>query len=123
MAGEPDLAERAVLVAAVLGVALEVGTIGKTVIEAAVRVNGLAPAEATQAAPISAIEAVWVGASAPRIMSTMLLATALPIIAEGIPVRGGAGAMTVPFGLLRGTEIGCGGAKAIPAAKTFEVVR
>ena len=52
-------------------------------------------------------------------MSTMLLATALPIIADGIPVRGGAGAITVPFGLLRGTEIACGGANAMPAAKMF----
>ena len=81
--------------------------------------NGLAPAEAMQAAPISAIDAVRVGASAPAIMSTTLLATALPIIAEGIPVRGGAGAITVPFGLLRGTEIACGGANAIPAANTL----
>ena len=47
----------------------------------------------------------------------MLRATALPISAEGIPVRGGAGAMRVPFGLVRGCEIACGGAKAIPAAK------
>ena len=70
------------------------------------------------AAPISAIEA-RVGSVAPSIMSTMLRATALAIIAEGIPVRGGAGAITVPFGLVRGTEIGCGGANAIPAANTF----
>ena len=52
-------------------------------------------------------------------MSTMLRATALPIVAEGIPVRGGAGAIGVPFGLACGREIACGGAKAIPAANTF----
>ena len=46
----------------------------------------------------------------------MLRATALAIIAEGMPVRGGAGAMTVPFGLLCGTEMACGGANAMPAA-------
>ena len=89
------------------------------VIAAAVPVNGFAPAEATQAAPMSAIEAVWVGAFAPPIMSTMLCATALAIIADGIPVRGGAGAITVPFGLLRGTEMAWGGANAMPAAKMF----
>jgi hypothetical protein len=41
------------------------------------------------------------------------------MIPEGIPVRGGAGAMTVPLGLLRGREMACGGAKAIPIAKMF----
>src|SRR5664280_649990 len=92
---------------------------GKTVIEAAVPVNGLAPAEATQAAPISDIDAVCVGPSAPPIISTMFRATVLPIIAEGIPVLCGAGAISVPFGLLCGREIACGGAKAIPAAKMF----
>jgi len=50
-------------------------------------------------------------------MSTMLLATALPIIADGMPVRGGAGAIGVPLGAVCGREIACGGAKAIPAAK------
>jgi len=93
--------------------------IGKTVIEAAVPVNGFAPAEATQAAPISAIEAVCVGPSAPRIMSTTLRATVLPIIAEGMPVRGGAGATAAPLGVAYGFEIACGGAKAMPAAKMF----
>ena len=52
-------------------------------------------------------------------MSTMLRATALPIPADGIPVRGGAGAIRVPFGLVCGSEIACGGANAIPAAKMF----
>jgi hypothetical protein len=52
-------------------------------------------------------------------MSTILRATALPIVADGIPVRGGAGAITVPLGLLCGTEIACGGANAIPAANTL----
>jgi hypothetical protein len=50
-------------------------------------------------------------------MSTMLRATVLPIVADGIPVRGGAGAITVPLGLSRGIEIACGSANAIPAAK------
>jgi hypothetical protein len=49
----------------------------------------------------------------------MLRATALPIMALGIPVRGGAGVMLVPFGLSRGLDTGCGGANAIPAAKMF----
>jgi hypothetical protein len=52
-------------------------------------------------------------------MSTTLRATAFPIWADGIPVRGGAGVIEVPFGLVRGREIGCGGANAIPAAKMF----
>jgi hypothetical protein len=43
----------------------------------------------------------------------------LPIIAEGMPVRGGDGVIGVPFGLLRGRDTGCGGANAMPAAKTF----
>jgi hypothetical protein len=92
---------------------------GNTVIEAAVPVNGLYPAEATQAAPIRAIEAECVGLSAPFIMSTMLWATALPIMADGMPVRGGAGVMEVPRGLTRGRETWCGGANAIPAANRF----
>ena len=41
------------------------------------------------------------------------------ITPEGIPVRGGEGAITVPAGLLRGFEIGCGGANAIPTAQTL----
>ena len=52
-------------------------------------------------------------------MSTMLRATALPIMAEGMPVRGGAGVMGVPLGVWRGREIGCGGANAMPAANTL----
>ena len=79
-----------------------------------------APAEATQAAPISAIDAVCSGLVAlPVIMSAMLCATALPMSPDGMPVRGGAGEMTVPFGLVRGTEIGCGGANAMPMPKTL----
>ena len=31
-----------------------------------------------------------------------------------VPVRGGAGAITVPLGLVRGVEMACGGANAIP---------
>jgi len=38
---------------------------------------------------------------------------------EGIPVLGGGGEIGVTFGLFRGFDIGCGGAKAIPAAKIF----
>jgi hypothetical protein len=38
---------------------------------------------------------------------------------EGIPVRGGAGEITVPFGLFLGSEIAWGGANAIPTPKTF----
>src|ERR1039457_4603507 len=96
---------------------------GYTVIDAAVPVSRCAPADATQAAPISAIDAERVGRSAPPIMSAMLRATVFPISADGIPVLGGAGAMRVPFGLVCGTEIGCGGAKAIPAAKILEIGR
>jgi len=57
-----------------------------------VPVNGFTPAEATQATPISAIEVVRVGPGAPSILSTTLRATALAIVADGIPVRGGGGA-------------------------------
>ena len=92
---------------------------GYTVRAAAVPVNGFDPAEATHAAPISAIEAVRDGDFAPFSMSVMLPATALPIIAEGIPVRGGAGEITCPEAVARGLEMGCGGAKAIPAANRF----
>src|SRR5487761_2766240 len=96
------------------------GTIGKTVMEAAVPVTGLEPAEATHAAPISAMDAACVGAGLPPSISTIFLATVLPIIADGIPVRGGAGEMTRPSAVLCGSEIGCGGANAIPAANRFE---
>ena len=75
--------------------------------DAAVPVKGLAPAEAMRAAPISAIEAVWVGALLPRNMSTILRATAFPIIADGMPVRGGAGEIIRPSELVRNWEIGC----------------
>ena len=64
------------------------------------------PALAIQAAPISAMEAVWVGVSLlPRIISQMELATAFPIMALGIPVLGGVGLIGVPFGELIGLEI------------------
>ena len=49
--------------------------------------------------------------------STIVWATLLPIIPDGMPVRGGEGAIIVPLGVLRGREIWCGGANAIPAAK------
>jgi hypothetical protein len=41
------------------------------------------------------------------------------MIPEGMPVRGGDGAMTVPFDDFRGCEIWWGGAKAIPTAKMW----
>lgn len=41
-----------------------------------------------------------------RIMPAMLRATWRPITADGIPVRGGAGEITVPLGLLRGGGAG-----------------
>jgi len=49
----------------------------------------------------------------------MLKIASFPIIPDGIPVRGGAGAMSVPLGDFRGFEIWCGGANAIPTAKIF----
>ena len=48
---------------------------------------------------MAAIEARCVGPGAPPIMSTMLRATALPIVADGMPVRGGAGATGAPLGV------------------------
>ena len=65
-----------------------------------------APVDATHAAPICAIEAVWVGFSAPLTMSRMLIATAFAIAAEGMPVLGGVGLMVVPFLLCMGLLIG-----------------
>ena len=49
----------------------------------------------------------------------MVRATVLPMTPDGIPVRGGAGAISVPLALVRGCEIWCGGANAMPTAKTF----
>lgn len=51
--------------------------------------------------------------------SMMLSATTRPMMPETIPVRGGAAAMAVPFGVVSGTEIGPGGAKTMPAAMIF----
>ena len=88
--------------------------------ETAVPLKTLAPAEAMQAAPMCASDACRFGASAfPLIMSTMLKATSRAMTPEGIPVRGGVGKIGVPFGLFIGLEIACGGAKAMPTAKTF----
>ncbi len=84
---------------------------------AALPLKRWAPVEATQTAPASAIEAVWVGAGAPLSMSRMLAATALPIAAEGMPVRGAVGLIGVPLGLFIGLLMACGGAKAMPTAK------
>ena len=76
--------------------------------------------EATHAAPISAIEAWCCGVfDFPLIMSAMFIAQARPMSPDGMPVRGGAGEITVPLGALRGVEIGCGGAKAMPTPNTF----
>ena len=78
------------------------------------------PVDATQAAPSVASDAPWVASGRPvRIMSAIEAATTRPMIAEGMPVRGGAGAIAVPPGDWRGREIACGGAKAMPIAKTF----
>jgi hypothetical protein len=44
-------------------------------------------------------------------------------MAEGIPVRGGAGEIIKPSAFVRRWEIGCGGANAIPAAKRFGQAR
>ncbi|MEI2719977.1 MAG: hypothetical protein V9E87_07520 [Gemmatimonadales bacterium] len=80
----------------------------------------MAPAEATQAAPISGHRrGVQSDLERPWMMSTMLRATVLPMIADGMPVRGGAGAIAAPLGVVYGLEIACGGANAIPAAKMF----
>lgn len=49
--------------------------------------------------------------------STIERAAALAITPDGMPVRGGAGVMSVPLALLRGREIWWGGAKAIPTAQ------
>ena len=51
--------------------------------------------------------------------SRMVSATVLAMMPDGMPVRGGLGVMTVPRELLRGCEIGCGGANAMPGAKMF----
>ena len=61
------------------------------------------------------MDAVWAGWVVPwRIMPAMLRATWRPTTADGIPVRGGPGAITGPLGLVRGVEMACGGANAIP---------
>lgn len=46
----------------------------------------------------------------------MDIATVLAITPAGMPARGGAGVITVPFGDFLGWEIWCGAANAIPAA-------
>jgi hypothetical protein len=56
---------------------------------------------------MSAIEARCDAVVVPNLMrDTMVNATVLPITPEGMPVRGGAGEITVPLGLVRGREIG-----------------
>src|SRR5487761_2143821 len=94
--------------------------IGNTVIAAAVPVNTPLPPDAMQAAPCSAMEAVCTLARLPfLIRSAIVSATVRPITPDGMPVRGGAGVIEVPFGVVRGWDIGCGGAKAMPAAQTL----
>src|SRR5208337_219045 len=93
------------------------GTTGNIVIAAAEPLRKPVPAEATHAAPMVAIEARWAAAAGFLMRSRMVSATVLAMMPDGIPVRGGLGALTVPLGLLRGREIGCGGANAIPGAK------
>ena len=46
----------------------------------------------------------------------ILSATNFAVIPDGMPVLGGAGKMALPFLLVRGFEMECGGAKAIPGA-------
>src|ERR1035437_4764102 len=96
------------------------GTIGYMVIAAADPVRMPAPAEAMHAAPIDAMDAVCSGAVSPlSIRSAMKWATTRPMTPDGMPVRGGAGEITVPSQLDRGREIGWGGANAIPTPKTL----
>src|SRR6266542_876815 len=94
------------------------GTTGNIVMDAAAPLSQLAPADATHDAPISASEAVRVGAGNPStIMPYSDSATMRAITAEGMPVRGGEGVMGVPRLLFRGREMGWGGANAMPTAK------
>lgn len=74
--------------------------------DAAVPSRNPTPAEAIQAAPMEAIEALCIGVVDPfSIISAMFLAANFPIIPDGIPVRGGVGVMSVPLGLVLGREI------------------
>ena len=78
------------------------------------------PADTIQAAPILAIEALCFNLCSPFFTKfTMFKATTLPDTPDGIPVRGGAGKIAVPFLLFIGFEMECGGAKAIPGANMF----
>ena len=95
------------------------GTTGNMVIAAAEPLRKPVPAEATHAAPMVAIDARWAGAAGFLMRSRMVSATVLAMTPDGMPVRGGLGVITVPLGLLRGREIGCGGANAMPGAKMF----
>src|SRR5208283_687725 len=82
------------------------GTTGNIVMAAAEPSRKPVPADATHAAPMLAIEARCVRAVEPLVIrSRMVSATVLAIMPDGIPVRG--------------RDIGCGGANAIPGAKMF----
>lgn len=90
-------------------------------IEAALPRVMCAPVEAMHAAPISAKESTREGFfERVSIISFMVRAIIFPIMADGIPVLGGAGEIGVPFVLFCGLEIACGGANAIPIANMFE---
>ena len=56
---------------------------------------------------MSAIDAVrtWTAVALARSWPSMLVAASLPMIPDGMPVRGGDGVMTVPLGDFRGREI------------------
>ena len=76
------------------------------------------PKDAMHAADISDMRS-WCSIR-PRLTKLMMfLATTRPMMPDTIPVLGGAAVMEVPLGVVCGTEIGPGGAKAIPAAKIF----
>ena len=91
-------------------------------IVAAAPFNIPAPTEAMHAAPMSAMDAFRAGSDQlPLLMrSAMVSAANRPWTPAGIPVLGGAGDTGLPVGVVFGFEIACGGANAIPTAKTFE---
>lgn len=75
------------------------------VIETAEPVSKLEPVEAIHAALKLAMEAVFISETLPWIILTIFSATTLPIVADGIPVRGGAGVILVPKLFFRGMDI------------------
>ena len=80
----------------------------------------LNPAETIHAAPILPIEALCLKSVRPLLIrSARFKAMIFTVTPDGIPVRGGAGVMSIPLGLFMGFDIWCGGAKAMPGAKWF----